>query len=194
MLNASGRLPIRSVHWFTLEEIKIVMPASCRHRSASNPAKMNSGASEASGANHCTSTNSSIPALLPVFTRLSANGSADAKITPAEYAKMPITASRRPRRPNPAIAAAGPTKIRSSPGGDRQPGRYLRLGHLRRPGEQGRCGEDPQAEDQRFDRIRYIRVRDAGDLEKAQDRGRGSRGCCRADDPPLPQAAGPLAR
>ena len=50
------------------------------------------------------------------------------------------------------------------------------------------------AEDQRFDRIRYIRVRDAGDLEKAQDRGRGSRGCCRADDPPLPQAAGPLAR
>ena len=84
MLNASGRLPISSVHWFTFEEIRIVIPASCRPRSASSPASMNSGASDARGASHCTSTNSSMPAVLPVLTRLSANGSAEAKITVAE--------------------------------------------------------------------------------------------------------------
>ena len=49
---------------------------------------MNSGDSEASGATHCTSTNSSMPALLPVSTRPSANGSAAAKITAAAKTKM----------------------------------------------------------------------------------------------------------
>ena len=118
MLNASGRLPISSVHWFTFEEIRIVIPASCRPRSASSPASMNSGASDAKGASHCTSTNSSMPAVLPVLTRLSANGSAEAKITAAEYTKMPVTRRRLGTRLRPAIAAAGPTNTRSSSGGD----------------------------------------------------------------------------
>ena len=42
---------------------------------------MNSGASDASGASHCTSKNSSMPKVRPVSTRPSANGWAEMKMT-----------------------------------------------------------------------------------------------------------------
>ena len=83
MLYAIGNEPTSSVHWFTFDAISSVIPAPARPLSASSAARMNSGASEASGATHCTSRNSSIPNDSPVSTRPLANGSAAAKTTPA---------------------------------------------------------------------------------------------------------------
>jgi hypothetical protein len=96
---AAGRAPIRSVHWFTFEEIIVPMPAAAAPRSAKRSATMNSGDSEASGASHCTSRNSSTPYSRPVATRPSAKGSAAVKMVTPAKAKIVSTATRRQRVP-----------------------------------------------------------------------------------------------
>ena len=72
--------PTSSVHWFTFDEISAPIPTEPRMRSANRIAIRNSGDSEASGATHCTSRNSSIARPRPISTRLSAKGSAETKI------------------------------------------------------------------------------------------------------------------
>jgi len=71
---ATGNDPISSVHWLTLEEIRVAIAAVPLPRVAKMTAMMNSGASEASGASHWTSRNRSMPSSVPAATRLSANG------------------------------------------------------------------------------------------------------------------------
>ena len=56
---------------------------------------MNSGASEASGASHCTSRNWSSPSASPLPIRASANGSAQARMTSADPANIATTSGRR---------------------------------------------------------------------------------------------------
>ena len=77
---------------------------------ANTMATMNSGASEASGATHCTSRNLSMPSWVPVVMRDSAKGSAEATITAAANTNIPATSSRRGRRARSPIRAAGPTR------------------------------------------------------------------------------------
>ena len=75
--------PTSSVHWLTFDDSSVPNPALVLSRHANIPATMSSGASDASGATHCTSRNVSIPACSPRCTSDSANGSAHAKITTA---------------------------------------------------------------------------------------------------------------
>ena len=58
---AIGSDPTNSVHWLTFDEISVAMAAVPLPRAAKMIAMMNSGASEASGASHCTSRNLSMP-------------------------------------------------------------------------------------------------------------------------------------
>ena len=112
--NASGRAPTRSVHWFTFDEIIVPRPAAAAPFHAKSRATMNSGDSDASGASHCTSRNSSIPYSFPVATKPSAKGSAAVKIAAPAKAKMPSTTTRRQKGPRFAIASAGPSSSGSS--------------------------------------------------------------------------------
>src|SRR5581483_5265639 len=64
--------------------MSVPIPAAAAPRSAKSIATMNSGDSEASGASHWTSRNSSMPSRRPVATRLSANGSAAVKMAAPE--------------------------------------------------------------------------------------------------------------
>jgi hypothetical protein len=52
---ATGKLPINRVHWFTLALTRMPSAIAALPRTANKIATMNSGASEASGASHCTS-------------------------------------------------------------------------------------------------------------------------------------------
>lgn len=92
------------------------MPAPARPRQASMPAAMNSGASDANGATHCTSRNSSMPSSVPVCTSPSANGSAAATITPAAQMKNATSTDRRRARGRAPIAFAGPINTGCSVG------------------------------------------------------------------------------
>lgn len=74
-------------------------------------AMMNSGASEASGASHCTSRNRLTPSSVPAATRLSANGLAHNRITAPDTRKRPTTAIRR--RPSGSSPSAAAVPIRS---------------------------------------------------------------------------------
>jgi hypothetical protein len=71
---------------------------------------MNSGASDASGATHCTSRNRSMPSWVPVVMRESAKGSAESTITAAANTNSPVTSRRRGRHGRAPIRAAGPTR------------------------------------------------------------------------------------
>ena len=62
-MNATGNDPISSVHWLTFAEISVEIAAPPLPRAAKMVAMMNSGASDASGASHCTSRKRSIPSL-----------------------------------------------------------------------------------------------------------------------------------
>ena len=73
---------------------------------------MNSGASEASGATHCTSRNLSMPSWVPVVMRDSAKGSAEATITAAANTNSPVTSSRLGRCDRPADPGGGPDEVR----------------------------------------------------------------------------------
>ena len=64
-------------------------------RSTNMMATMNSGASEAMGASHCTSRNSLMPKTLPEATRFSLNSSALARMTPAANRNSARVARRR---------------------------------------------------------------------------------------------------
>ena len=64
-------------------------------RHAYRPATSSSGASEASGATHCTSRNSLTPSVSPLATRASAKGSALIRIRPAANTAIAITVVRR---------------------------------------------------------------------------------------------------
>ena len=119
MLKAIGRDPTSSVHWLTFEEIRIVIPAAARPRRASIAARMNSGASEASGATHCTSRNSSIPSDRPESTSPSAKGSAAAMTVPAANVKRPMITPQRSFSGSAAMARGGPNSSPSR-GGDRE--------------------------------------------------------------------------
>ena len=57
---AIGSAPTSSVHWFTFEEISAPSPSAGGAANAKSSAITNSGDSEASGATHCTSRNSSM--------------------------------------------------------------------------------------------------------------------------------------
>jgi len=116
MAKAMGNPPMSSVHWLTLEEIRAPMPAAARIRQAIRLAAMNSGASEASGATHCTSRNSSMPSSVPVCTNPSANGSAEARMIPAAKANSSTRTGRRRRFGRLPITFAGPISSGSSAG------------------------------------------------------------------------------
>ena len=75
---------------------------------------MNSGDSDASGASHCTSKNSSIPKRRPVASKPSANGSAAIKIVTAATAKSAMAAMRRPATPRPASTSDTPSSSGST--------------------------------------------------------------------------------
>ena len=59
--NTSGSDPTSRVHWLTLELTRAPRAAFVCSRHANRPAMMNSGASDASGASHCTRKNSEMP-------------------------------------------------------------------------------------------------------------------------------------
>ena len=61
IMNTSGSEPTSSVHWLTLELTSAPSAVLVCSRHAKSPAMMNSGASEASGASHCTRKNSEMP-------------------------------------------------------------------------------------------------------------------------------------
>src|SRR5678816_415093 len=88
-----GNVPTSRVHWLTFEETSAPSPAGASPRNVQMRATMNSGASEASGASHWTSRNSLIPQPFPAATSDSANGSADMKMTQAEYRNSALAAS-----------------------------------------------------------------------------------------------------
>ena len=72
----------------------------------------NSGDSDASGATHCTSRNSSIAWLRPTWIRPSAKGSADTQIAQPAKTKSSTDQSRRPKSPNDAERiSAGPEQL-----------------------------------------------------------------------------------
>jgi hypothetical protein len=98
----------------TAEEIMMAIAAAAAPRSANTIATMNSGDSEASGAIHCTSRNSSTPNARPVATRLSANGSAAVAIAAPESAKSATATALRGASPSLAMVSAGPSSSGSS--------------------------------------------------------------------------------
>ena len=55
--NTIGSEPTSSVHWFTFDDSSVPSPALVLSRHANSPATTSSGASDASGATHCTSRN-----------------------------------------------------------------------------------------------------------------------------------------
>ena len=112
---ATGRLPISSVHWLTLALISIPSASAALPRKANSSATMNSGASDASGASHCTSRNWSSPSASPLPISASANGSAQARMTSAEPANIATTSGRRCAAGSAPIRAAGPTRSCSPP-------------------------------------------------------------------------------
>src|SRR5438270_12136320 len=115
-LKTSGRVAISSVHWLTLLDTSVRIPAAAWPRHTNSMATMNSGASDASGASHCTSRNSSIPNARPDSTSPCANGSAEMKMTYAAKTPMAAVMPRRDdfgRRPS---IAAGPASSGSSAG------------------------------------------------------------------------------
>ena len=59
--NTSGSDPTSRVHWLTLELTSAPRAALVCSLHANSPAMMNSGASDASGASHCTRKNSEMP-------------------------------------------------------------------------------------------------------------------------------------
>ena len=77
-------------------------------------ATMNSGDSEAKGANHWTRMNCSIPHWWPTSSRPSANGSAEMKITNPEKKKKSRVTAIRCGRGQSAIATIGPSISGSS--------------------------------------------------------------------------------
>jgi len=79
-------------------------------------ATRNSGASEAKGASHWTSRNSSTPNSVPVCTSPSAKGSAAARIASAAKTKSAAIAVRRRRLGSEPIVCAGPISSGSSVG------------------------------------------------------------------------------
>src|SRR5438445_12646233 len=76
-------------------------------RNARTPATRSSGASDASGASHCTSRNSSMPSSFPPATSAPANGSAAmstmlaaaARRVDREYDVLPLHEELAPDRP-----------------------------------------------------------------------------------------------
>lgn len=98
----------------TLAEISRPIAAEAFPRTAKMIATMNSGASDASGASHCTSRNWSTPSSCPDATSASANGSADAMITAADSTNIVITTLRRRPVGSAPIPAAGPTRSGSA--------------------------------------------------------------------------------
>ena len=78
-----------------------------------------SGASDARGASHCTSTNSLTPSSVPVSTSDSAKCSAHKMTVPAATANMATTARRRRLSSSPPMYSAGPTRW-GSPAGARE--------------------------------------------------------------------------
>ena len=94
---ATGSDPMSRVHWLTFAEISVAIAAPPLPLAAKMVAMMNSGASDASGASHCTSRKRSMPNLVPAPIRLSANGFAHVTITAA--AKTNSAAHRDPARP-----------------------------------------------------------------------------------------------
>ena len=97
-------------------------PALVLSRHANSPAMSSSGASDASGATHCTSRNVSMPACSPRWTSDSANGSAH-----SEDHRRPRTRAACRRRCVAArsgaspISRAGPTRCGSSAGARAMP-------------------------------------------------------------------------
>ncbi|SKU51600.1 Uncharacterised protein [Mycobacteroides abscessus subsp. abscessus] len=83
-------------------------------RAAKIAAMMNSGASDANGASHCTSRNWSTPNCVPALTRLLANGSAHSRMTEAARTNIVTTVLRRRCLGSMPIAAAVPTRSGSS--------------------------------------------------------------------------------
>ena len=114
MRNASGRLPTSSVHWFTFEERRVPKAASSWPRRASTAATRSSGDSEARGASHWTSRNSSMPRTLPPWTSAPANGSAATRMTNPATAKSATTVARRARRGRSPTCFATPTRTGSA--------------------------------------------------------------------------------
>ena len=80
------------------------------------PAIRNSGDSEASGAIHWTSRNSSNPSSVPVCTSPSANGWAEARIAAAAYENSRTRVTRRCVRGSEPMSRAGPISSGSSDG------------------------------------------------------------------------------
>ena len=114
--NTIGSDPTRSVHWFTFADTSVPRPAFVFNRHANKPATSSSGASDASGASHCTSRNVSRPNCSPVSTSDCANGSAEARITPAAARSITMTTVRRRAVGRSPINWAGPTRCGSSAG------------------------------------------------------------------------------
>ena len=120
-----GRLPTSSVHWLTFDETSAPSAELVLRRQANSPAIRSSGASDASGASHCTSRNSSMPNCEPVSTSASANPSALARITPAANAEhRGRRRSRRVRWLSSPISSAGPMRCGASAGAFRSRNRY----------------------------------------------------------------------
>ena len=83
-----GRVPTRSVHWLTLDEMRAPRPVRLANLQANRVATSNSGASEAVGAIHLTRRNSLTPIASPSSMIDSANASAQSRITPAATTNM----------------------------------------------------------------------------------------------------------
>ena len=90
-------LPTSSVHWLIFDESSVPSASPPRSRHANRHTTMSSGASEASGASHCTSRNWSTPSRAPVPTSPFANGSAAASTIPAATTKSSGTTTWRCR-------------------------------------------------------------------------------------------------
>ena len=109
-LNSIAMLPTSRVSWLTPDEISAVSPATGFALRVNSTATMISGASEASGAIHCISMNSSIPKSCPISTRLWTKGSAATRMTPAANTKRNATMLRRQTGGSEPISAAAPIR------------------------------------------------------------------------------------
>ena len=161
-------------------------------RLAKMVAMMNSGASEASGASHCTSRNRSMPSSVPAATRLSANGSAHSRITTPDIVNRPTTAIRRlrfgqvPEGGGGAdqvglfdVAVAELVEVEAEPGQQRQPQHQVDVAG-RGDDERGHTGDQQEPE---FHPI--------GGFQRQTSGFAGSRVCAPRQCRPAPRPASP---